>query len=245
MGTDVKVTGEGTKIYLKGVAPLDWGTGEMCEFAASLTRMLACVGEDVPYHTVMGVTGVAFRFSFGPELWNPGFYGFSGVASDVGDLIRRAFSAVGHEYGWRPTCNRADDLKRITESIDRGVAVMLRGHVVDASDWALVTGYAEDGNTLIGSSPYGGKDRFNGFDLMPDWHANTRETIVLGAKCPRPAPEEIHTDALKLAVRLMRTSADAEPYTGLNAYDMLISALRDEDYPEVAEREARAVYSGK
>jgi len=71
---------------------------------------------------------------------------------------------------------------------------------------------------------------------MPDWHAKTCETITLGAKCERPSPEAIYTEALHLAVRLMRTSPDAEPYTGLNAYDMLVSALREEEYPEDAER---------
>ena len=53
----------------------------------ALLRTLACVGEEVPYHYVMGVTGVAFRFTFGPEHWNPGFYGFGGVGPDVSGCL--------------------------------------------------------------------------------------------------------------------------------------------------------------
>jgi len=179
--TAISVKTEDNRTYLEGVKPLDWGTGEMCEFASALTRTLSCVGEDVPYHYVMGVTGVAFRFTMGRELWNPGFYGFEGVSSDVHDLIRRAFAAVGYGYRWYPKGDRADDLRRITDSIGRGVAVMLRGHVVDASDWALITGYEDTGETLFGSSPYGGANRFKGYDAMADWHANEPFANNVGA----------------------------------------------------------------
>lgn len=65
-----------------------------------LTRTLACVGEAVPYHTVMGVTGVAFRFAMGPELWNPGFYGFENVAPDVQDLMEWVQSTDTLDGAW-------------------------------------------------------------------------------------------------------------------------------------------------
>lgn len=89
------------RVVIGGVKPMTWADGEMCEFVSALTRTLACVGETVPNHYLLGLTGVAFRFTFGPELWNPGFYGFSAVSADVHDLIRRAFEAVGYEYHWQ------------------------------------------------------------------------------------------------------------------------------------------------
>ena len=108
-----EVRTEGTKVYLDGVEPMSWSGGEMCEFASALTRTLACVGESVPYHTVMGATGVAFRFTIGSELWKPGFYGFENVAADVHDLIRRAFAAVGYGYHLHAKGDMADDLARL------------------------------------------------------------------------------------------------------------------------------------
>ena len=234
----VRLKTEGTRTYLEGFRPLDWGAGEMCEFASALTRTLACVGEDAPYHTVLGVTGVAFRFTMGPEFWNPGFYGFEGVAPDVQDLVRRAFAAAGRKYRWHPKGDRAEDLKRITDSIDRGVGVMLKGCVVDASDWVLVGGYDTDGGLLFGSSPYGKRDKpLPGLDPMPEWHAKTREYIILGAKCERPDARTMYSEALRLAVSLVRTPKDAPPYSGLEAYEVLASALREEEYPEDAERQ--------
>ena len=202
----VKIRTQGTKVHLEGVKPMTWGTGEMCEFASALVRTLSCVGEDVPYHYVMGVTGAAFRFTFGPEHWNPGFYGFEGVSPDVKDLRRRAFASVGYAYTHHTKGGLAEDTRRVTDSLDRGIAVMLRGHVVDASDWVLVGGYDRDGDVLFASSPYGRQPKpLPGYDAAPEWHTKTREYIILGAKGERPAPEATYTDALRLAVSLVRT----------------------------------------
>jgi hypothetical protein len=170
MNPAVTTRTEGNRTYLEGVDFRSWSGGEMCEFASALTSMLRCVGEDTPYHYVLGVTGVAFRFTFGPEHWNPGFYGFEGVSADVQDLIRRAFAAVGYGYSLHTPGDRPEDLRRIRASLDRGITVMLKGHVVDASDWVIITGYEGDGDVLFGLSPYGGRERFKGYDLIHAWH---------------------------------------------------------------------------
>ncbi|MCE5237903.1 hypothetical protein LLH23_05365 [bacterium] len=237
MPPSISLSTEDRRTYLEGVRPMDWGTGEMCEFASALTRTLECVGEEVPYHTITGVTGVAFRFTMGPELWNPGFYGFGGVSADVHDLIRRAFAAVGHAYAWHAAGDRASDWRRLTDSIDRGLAVMLRGHVVDASDWALITGYEDTGDILLGSSPYGGRDRFRGHDVILDWHERTKEYILLEERCERPPAATMYTEALQLAVALVRGEPARAPYTGLGGYQVLAAALREQESAERAERQ--------
>jgi len=236
--TPVKVRTEGTKVYLEGVEPMDWGRGEMCEFASALTRTLACVGEEVPYHYVMGVTGVAFRFTFGPEHWNPGFYGFENVSPDVEDLIRRAFTAVGYGYIHHTQGDATEDRQRIADSVDRGIAVMVRGHLVDASDWALVGGYdREDDNLLFASSPYGRKDKpFPGFDAAPNWHGKTKYYLILGTKRDRPTAETVYTNALRLAVTLVRSPKVGNHYAGLKALEVLADTLRNDEFPEETER---------
>lgn len=236
MHTPIRVRTEDDKTYLDSVRPLDWGSGEMCEFASALTRMLDCAGDDVPYHYVLGVTGVAFRLTICAPLWNPGAYGFAGVSPDVHDLFGRAFTAVGHEFHWYPKGDRAADLQRITDSIASGIAVMLGGNVVDASDWLPITGYGEGGDVLLGSSPYGGGDRFKGYDVIPDWHAKANEYIFLGARGERPPAATIYTAALRLAVDLVRTPHVAERYMGLTAYEVLAAALHEEEFVETAER---------
>ena len=152
------------------------------------------------------------------------------------DLIRRAFAAVGYEYHWYPKGGRAKDLQRIWASIDRGVAVMLRGHVVDASDWALIGGYESDGDVLFASSHYTPGPVLEGYDAITDWHAKTREYLILGGKCERAAAATIYTDALRSAVDLVWTPQVAERYTGLKAYEVLASVLREGEFSEDAER---------
>ena len=46
----------------------------------------------------------------------------------------------------------------------------------------------------------------------------------------------IYTEALRLAVALVRTPQVADRYTGLKAYEVLAAALRDQEFPEDAER---------
>lgn len=151
------------------------------------------------------------------------------------DLIRRAFAAVGYEHTCHPKGELAEDAERIVDSIRRGIPVMLKGCVVDASDWVLITGYGEDGRTLFGSSTYGAGKDFQGYDAIQDWHAETREYIVLGSQCQRPAMQAIYTDALRLAVDLVRTPKVPDRSTGLTAYDALAAALRQEQFREDAE----------
>lgn len=233
MHTAISVRAEGDRTYLEGVEPLSWGTGEMCEFASALTRMLRCAGEEVPYHYVMGVTGVAFRFTFGAELWNPGFYGFASVAADEHDLIRRAFASVGYGYHLHPRGDQTEDVKRIARSLANGAAVMLEGCVVDASDWVLITG--ADGDALLGVSPYspfGKGERFKDYDVIRDWHPKTVEYIILGERAERPPEADIYSDALRLAEELVRTPHVADRITGLRGYEVLAAALREEEYSE-------------
>jgi len=64
-----------------------------------------------------------------------------------------------------------------------------------------------------------------------------REYIILGSQCGRREAATIYTEALRLAVDLVRTRQVAERYTGLRAYEVLASALRDEEFAEDADRE--------
>lgn len=233
----IRIRAEGARTYLDGVRAMSWATGEMCEFVMALTRMLDCVGSDVAYHYPMGVTGVAFRFTMGAELWNPGFYGFGSVSPDPQELVRRAFAAVGYRYHPYPGGDHEDDMRRIADSIDRGVAVMASGHLVDASDWVLITGYEEPGDALLGSSPYGGGDGLGGYDAITGWHENLKSYIILGAGCKAAAPEAVYIEALSLAVELMQPHHVVNPYAGLSAYEVLAAALRHEQFPEQAERQ--------
>jgi len=82
---------EGKKVYIAGVSKLTWATGEMSEFASALRIVLEYLGEKVPYHFVMGTSGIAFRLVVSPVEWDPGNYKIRNFSTDPDEPIRRAF----------------------------------------------------------------------------------------------------------------------------------------------------------
>ncbi|MEW6752841.1 MAG: hypothetical protein AB1505_17955 [Candidatus Latescibacterota bacterium] len=65
-------TRQGSRVYIEGVPRLTWASGEMSEFAAALRNVLQHRGDVVPYHFIMGTSGIAFRFVVRPQAWDPG-----------------------------------------------------------------------------------------------------------------------------------------------------------------------------
>ncbi len=144
---------EDRKVYIEGVRKISWDTGEMCEFASTLTSALSCLGEEISYHYVMGTWGAAFRFTLNPGEWDFGNYGIRNISADPNEPIRRAIEAAGYEYTIYETGSRQEDTARITASIDRGVPV-LAFRVVGPSDFCILTGYDDGGDVLLGRSTY-------------------------------------------------------------------------------------------
>ncbi len=204
---------EGAKTTIQGVRRISWDTGEMCEFASALTAALACQGEAVPYHDVMGVSGAAFRFTLAPGCWDFGNYGIRNISADPDEPMRRAIEAAGYEYTLYTNGQKAQDVARITASIAAGVPV-LAYPVVGPSDCCIITGYDEGGEVLLGWSTYQDiPDDHNiphdptGYFRKPGWHDNLAGYIVLGAKVESPPRREIYLSALRWAVHLLRTPA--------------------------------------
>jgi hypothetical protein len=215
----------------------------MCEFASSLISALKYMGEDVSYHYVMGVSGVAFRFIIDPGKWNPGNYGILGMAKDAYEPIRRAFDAVGYGYSIHAKSTAEEDGTLIMDSIDRGVPV-IAFRVVGPSDCSIITGYDDGGKVLLGWSTYQNiPDDHNiphdstGYFRKPDWHDNLREEgfILIGEKTERRSSRHIYRDALKWAVEVVRTPKVYDRYGGLEAYKVWADEMvQDRFFPKGA-----------
>lgn len=227
---------EGKKVYIEGVRKVSWDTGEVCEFASALTAALACLGEDVPYYYVMGASGVAFRFTLDPGQWEPGNYSIRNISADPYEPIRRAFEAVGYEWTLHEKGSKAEDMARITTSIDGGTPVLAFG-VVGPSDCCIVTGYDEDGEVLLGWSTYQNiPDDHNvphdptGYFRKPGWHDNLPGYMVIGNKVARRPLHEMYLDALHWAVHLARTPRVGRNYAGLAGLRLWAEEMTDPRY---------------
>ena len=195
----------------------------MCEFVSALTAALASLGENIPYHYVMGVSGAAFRFTLNPGEWDPRNYGIRNISADPYEPVRRAFEAVGYEFSVFQTTSKRDDMARIRASIDSGTPVLAFG-VVGPSDCCIVTGYDDGGEVLLGWSTFQDiQDDHNiphdstGYFRKPGWYDNphTDGYILIGAKAERPSDRAIHLAALKWAVHLVRMPRIGHRCTGL------------------------------
>ena len=233
MGTIMRDNG---KVYIRDVRKVSWNTGEMCEFASSFVSAMNSLGEDIPYHYVMGTSGVAFRFTLNPGEWDFGNYSIRNIAPDMYAPIHRVFEAAGYSYILYAPGSYQDDAARIIESIDRGIPV-LAFKVVGPSDCCIITGYDEGGKVLLGWSTYQDiPDDHNiphdvtGYFRKPVWHENTSGYILIGAKVGRPPLRRVYLDALKWAIYLMRLPGMGRKVTGLDGLKTWAEEMTQERY---------------
>lgn len=157
----------------------------------------------------------------------------------------RAFQAVG--YAWQSSGPEADaELQRrqIIESIQRGRPVVAFGPI-GPSEAALVTGYDEGGDILVGWSFFQNIPGFNeGVEFEPsgefrvrDWANYPRgfSFLTVGSKVDsRPALRDTYRRTLEWMLQVARTPVTfGDRRNGLAAYDAWADQLlRDEDFPQ-------------
>jgi hypothetical protein len=227
---------EGSKVYIEGVRKVSWDTGEMSEFASSLVSAMRCLGEDIPYAYVMGISGSAFRFTLNPGEWDFGNYSVRSISTDPYEPIRRAIDAIGYGFTLCEKGPKADDTAKIMDSIARGIPV-LAFQVVGPSDCCIITGYDENGEVLLGWSTYQDiPDDHNiphdttGYFRKPGWHDHIPGYVLIGSKLERPNPRTTYLDALRWAVHLMRTPKMGNLCTGFEALKVWAEEMVDEEY---------------
>ena len=234
---------EGAKVYLEGVHQVSWDTGEMCEFASALVSAMDCLGESIPYHYIMGASGVAFRFTLSPGEWDFGNYGIRNISADPNEPMRRAFKAIGYECTLYEKGSKQGDTANIIDSIERGVPV-LAFRVVGPSDCCIITGYDEGGEVLLGWSTYQNISQDHniphdstGYFRKPGWHDHLGGYILTGAKMERPLLRYVYLDALKWAVQLIRMPQLTGKATGLEALRAWAKEMTQEKYFPVGDEE--------
>jgi hypothetical protein len=221
------------KAVLAGVPRIGYDV-RLCPFPGSLSACLAYMGAPVDYDYVMGVTGAAFR-----RFWNRDDGGnidlfYLGVRP-----AQRILDALGYEWRVVPP-EKPAMIEAIKESIGRGVPVIVFG-IIGPPEAGLVTGYADDGETLYGWSYFQeGRDacyeKSDWFETMEKGtHANEGAIVIGEPKAVRPTERQVYIDALRQAVELECASTwpDVPDHTaGLAAYVGWADGLEvDADYP--------------
>lgn len=140
-GDEVVVHRREGEAWIDGIPKLNWSNPGACTFMGALTRALNRVGEPISYTDLMGFSGAAFRFCFAHPDWD-----WSSVDGMLGyDHGQAAMDALGYEASWA----EEDEMRAaFMRSIDAGRPA-LGIDLVQAAEWGVITGYADEGRTLL------------------------------------------------------------------------------------------------
>lgn len=198
------------------------------------------------YAFFMGVSGVASFLS-----WKPGWEGdnveIMYMSDDPGAPFDHAFRAAGYEHqvvGMEEgRDNEAFFRRQIIESLQEGRPVLAFGPI-GPPEAAIVTGYDEGGDVLIGWNFFQNIPEFNvGVELEPSGQFRKRgwfnyppgfSFILIGQKRLRPPLSEIYHQALAWMLQVTRTpvTSGGRP-NGLAAYTAWADQLlQDDDFPD-------------
>ncbi len=218
------------------------------------------------YAHLVGVSGAASFLSW-KEGWHGDNVAIFYMSDDSEAPSRRIFEAVGYAYETlEPSkCGQNGDesapfRQAIIESINRGVPIIGYG-IIGPPEAAIITGYDEGGDVLVGWSFFQNSSEFNqGVEFEPSgpfrkrgWLEDTACLHVIGEKQAKPPLAETVRDALAWMLRVTRTPmVKPEPdapewyqhrHNGLAAYDAWAEhLLQDDDFPADDEAVLRGRY---
>ena len=143
------VAREGGATLLKGIRPLQWGTGRDCTFLGALHEALRYSSQNYAYSDLMGLSGLAFRTRWTnadtETGWDP--------SCAVGELPEE-IALIGRQIGrrlsdeWSEPAGRDNEAlaARLASEIDAGRAVLAYPGNYNVG---LVCGYEDAGKTLL------------------------------------------------------------------------------------------------
>lgn len=246
------------RLVLEGVPRVGFYAGgdqapESYPFPSCLAAALRYIGEAYPW-LPMKAHGVRWRLNWANIhilnscgmayglLWRTGWHLDNPdlmFVADPGEVIRRAFEAVGYSYEIVEKTGAADDearfRRKIAESLRRGRPVLAFG-VVGPPECSLVTGYDESGDVLLGwnffqDHPFfgaGATREDSGYFRKGRWFPETHTLILIGNKTAVPEPHQHLREVLRWALRIVRTPEVFGRHSGLAAYTAWATQLADD-----------------
>ena len=202
-------------------------------------------GCEIPcsYSFFIGVSGIASYINWKPG-WEMDNVEIMYMSNDPAAPFERAFKAAGYSYDYYGEVRNRDLFKqKIVESIDKNRPVLAFGPI-GPPESALITGYDEGVDVLIGWSFFQGfPDFFPEAEFEPtgefrkrDWFNYLPEFafFTINEKLEHPPLKETCYKALEWMVQVARTPVTfGDRYNGLAAYDAWVKQLlRDEDFPD-------------
>lgn len=232
---------------VEGISRLGFGRGMDCSWAGAMTLALTARGIETTYERVMGYSGACWRTAFEP-VWD---YSSADalVAYDYNQPLCTAYGITPIRATRLEPQQRAAEKLAIQEDLRRGrlpVAINLRV----APEWGVITGYLEDGATLLCRS-YFDDETFAELAADPEFQADMRISkgylyvdhwpymiIRLGEQSPAPAVLENLYASLRVKLEVMQDPGHSPYATGYKALEVWSEGLLDRQWYAAAADEA-------
>lgn len=235
---------------IPGIEALQWQKGMDCSWAGALSVALRATGhmkdmslEDA-YIKVMGVSGACYRLAFSSPTWD-----YSSVDGLVAfDYATPAYKAFGYTPIFANRVDkkqREDEREKILRSL-RHKRPVLAINLRVAPEWGVITGYEDNGKTLLCRTYYdkdiiekefGGADRYLEVDNWPFI------ITYFGNDSEAPTDEANLINSLRVMAECVNIPNNGGYSMGYKAYETWAADLRNEERFSVNEETLWRLYS--
>jgi len=236
--SEMKKTNDSCVLY--GVSrPIQGSPFPMC-----LQGVLNYMGQNISYTEIMAYSGVAFRQRWDSNGWNIAANDIRFIYEQHLTAFERGFVGAGRKViisedpKMPKAVTKSDAIALIKSELDCGRPVIALG-VVGPPEACIVTGYRNNGETLLGWSffqdTWGGCSfDESGYFIKDNWWEETEAIMSVGEEIGKLIPDR---DVLENALMLMTTEEmptyDGSDlfYGGQAAYEAWAEALTSEFFP--------------
>jgi len=224
------------------------GEAQNLPFPMCLQAVLNYMGQNISYTEIMAYSGAAFRQRWDRNGWNIAAIDIRFTYTQHRAPFELAFKGAGRKFKisekHMKSIDKNDAMALIKSEIDCGRPVIALG-VVGPPEACIVTGYRNNGETLLGWSlfqDFWGGCTFDesGYFIKDNWWDTTETVMSIGEEIVSPTTDN---DVLENALMLM-TTGEIETYDGgdifyggQTAYEAWALALEDEYFQNNGEGE--------
>ncbi len=160
---DLRV-GEGSAV-LYGVPRVGYGTyGGCTPYPICLKACANYLGDELAYEEIMVKSAAAFRLTWDTTCWNPGNVDVCFAFDDYASSFATGLHALGRSFRMlmrTPDATKEQFMAFIREEIGAGRPVIALG-VIGPPEACIVTGYRDEGQTLLGWNFFQDNPEFRG-----------------------------------------------------------------------------------
>lgn len=235
---DQKRTTDGS-VILYGVPKVYYGAYGGCTPLPICIKAVAnYMGIELDYSEAMVNCGAAFRLTWNETCWDGGNVDAIFAFDDPSKVYRCALESLGCEYnllGRSKSTEKSEFIRFIKEKIDNGIPVIALG-IIGPPEAGIITGYRDDGNTLLGWNlfqeypEFAGNISFDesGYYVTDKWWENKDTVAVMSLGEVNKDKKYTLRDIIENAVEVMTPRKKGEYAKGIYAYDAWKKAILDE-----------------